>query len=249
MQLFVVSKVFNKLHRTYYCSIQLFLTTNLSLYLCVVCVCVCVLFHVCCQWKKQAMLDSNVKHCLTQSSASPPCRQSVRYIHSGCTCMSQTLPLTILPLPHPPLSLPLCVCVCACAHVHVGACAHKSTAAENLGKQFTKKFQHLENMLLLKAFGFNTMWRFRNAWGRLTPLTVGQSSTVVNTVSFVKSVTRSAREQQTFSHAQSRSYRYACVDTVFAHSALQAWLWCQDAFLQNVISKKVAPLFGKKKPD
>ena len=50
-----------------------------------------------------------------------------------------------------------------------------------------------------------------------------------------------------FSHAQSRPYRYACLDTVFAQSALQAWLWCQDAFFSKRYIQGSGPPVWKKK--
>ena len=145
----------------------------------------------------------------------------------GCTCMSQTWPLTILPSPHPPLSFPVCVwvCVCVCEWVCVCVCVclsewvsvcvcrciltwkHcrleclKTDPSSQLKLQCFKKFTRSYWKQLSSVPCDTSGW---NAWGWLIPSTVGQSSASVNTVWSVERVTHSAQEQHILSHAQSK---------------------------------------------
>ena len=121
VQLFVVSKVFNKLHRTYYCSIQLFLTTNLSLSLCVVWVCVCA--FPCVLSVKEA---GNVRFKCKTLSDTIECQPTMQTVNQcdisrvgSHACPKYYLWQYCPRLTLPSLSLWVCVCVCAVSYTHL----------------------------------------------------------------------------------------------------------------------------------
>ena len=154
----------------------------------------CVLFFVCCQCTKQAMLDINIKHRPTKSSTSP---QAVR--DSKCLWYPRCLHVRVQNTTSDnsalaslsPLSASVYECACACSR--------ENTTAENVWKQTQapSEISVLEEitMLLLKALSSTPCDTLgRNAWGWLTLSTAGQSSAAVNTVYSVKNMTRSAQE-------------------------------------------------------
>ena len=153
-------------------------SVNYFSWLAVVCVCVCVCVHVCVcvyvcalPYVLSVKEAGNVGFKLKTSFDTIECQPTTQSetisafdIHEGCTCLSQAWPRTKVPSGHPPISV--CVCVCARAH----SCTHRCMSTWNYwhsecGKQTPacNKISVLEeiNMLALKEFVFNAMWRFR----------------------------------------------------------------------------------------